>query len=411
MSVIRLDCDSPILNGQTLTFKSPANCSEITGLKVYYSVEGVETSKTFQFADAHGNNVGSIDLFASNVFVKVILDIDSSKAYVQNADTNSYLEGKIEEKDFSKVSEDDFKGKFDSALIVIATSTDGVAYTATAPGVTSLKTGTMIVIIPNMTSTSAKEVTLDVNGLGAKNIYPSSGVSTSHYAYPVSEDWLKKSFPVLLMYSGIWRAVSYPLISTLSIVGTMPVSKGGTDATTADKALENLGAAPVQHTHDITDVINGVSLEDIANLYVWGKYTEDPSLYEETVVENLVLSDYAAAGGIQTNGWDSVPYAQEIEYSTGAVSLVDPSTAYINSASAAKSLRNHYIKKGDTIYYIRADATFTKNDAGTQVTVDLAKKVTPAIKLSNVASQSKDAYPANGKQDGYWYVYRKKLGD
>ena len=105
MANIRIDLDSTLINGQTLTFKSPADCSAVTGLKVYYPQQGnlypqgsTTASKTFQFADAHGNNVGSKDLFAKNVLVKVIVDIEFNKAYVQNADTNAYLEAKFEEK-------------------------------------------------------------------------------------------------------------------------------------------------------------------------------------------------------------------------------------------------------------------------------------------------------------------------
>ena len=99
MANIRLDLASPIINGQTVTFKSPADCSEVTGLVVYYPNGGTETSVSFQFADAHGNNVGTIDhLFAENVLVKVILDTEAHKAYVQNADTNAYLEGRFNEK-------------------------------------------------------------------------------------------------------------------------------------------------------------------------------------------------------------------------------------------------------------------------------------------------------------------------
>lgn len=92
MSNIRIDLEATVINGQALTFKSPVDCSQITGLIVYYP-EGDTTKNTvFQFADAHGNNVGSINLFAENVLVKVILDTDLNRAYVQNADTNKYIE-------------------------------------------------------------------------------------------------------------------------------------------------------------------------------------------------------------------------------------------------------------------------------------------------------------------------------
>ncbi len=65
---------------------------------MYYPDGDTTASKAFQFADAHGNNVGGLNLFASNVVVKVILDTDNNLAFVQNADTNAYLESRFDEK-------------------------------------------------------------------------------------------------------------------------------------------------------------------------------------------------------------------------------------------------------------------------------------------------------------------------
>lgn len=98
MANIRLDLDSPITNGQTVTFRSPTNCSQVSGLVVYYTANQTQVSRSFLFADAHGNNVGSVDLFASDVLVKVILDTELNRAYVQNADTNKYLEERLKSK-------------------------------------------------------------------------------------------------------------------------------------------------------------------------------------------------------------------------------------------------------------------------------------------------------------------------
>lgn len=93
MSNIRVDLDTPIKDGTEVVFRSPVDCSQVTGLIVYYN----GGSQEFMFADAHGNNVGDIDhLFAENVAVKVILDVTTGMAFVQNADTNAYLEGRFE---------------------------------------------------------------------------------------------------------------------------------------------------------------------------------------------------------------------------------------------------------------------------------------------------------------------------
>ena len=94
---IRVDLNTPIINGTEVVFRSPVDCSQVTGLIVYYQVGANTASQEFAFADAHGNNVGDIDhLFAENVVVKVILDVTTGMAFVQNADTNAYLEGRFE---------------------------------------------------------------------------------------------------------------------------------------------------------------------------------------------------------------------------------------------------------------------------------------------------------------------------
>lgn len=86
---IRVDLKTNIADGSEVVFRSPADCSQVTGLAIYH--HGGKTE--FAFADAHGNNVGDIDhLFAENAVVKVILDVTAGMAFVQNADTNAYIE-------------------------------------------------------------------------------------------------------------------------------------------------------------------------------------------------------------------------------------------------------------------------------------------------------------------------------
>lgn len=86
---IRVNLNTNIADGSEVVFRSPADCSQVTGLVIYHN--GGKTE--FAFADAHGNNVGDIDhLFAENAVVKVILDVTASMAFVQNADTNAYIE-------------------------------------------------------------------------------------------------------------------------------------------------------------------------------------------------------------------------------------------------------------------------------------------------------------------------------
>lgn len=92
-SFIVVNVNFAIADGSEIKFKSPADCSQIIGLRVWYKAGDDTAFQDFAFADAHGNNVGDIDhLFAANAVVKVILDVAGSMAFVQNADTNAYIE-------------------------------------------------------------------------------------------------------------------------------------------------------------------------------------------------------------------------------------------------------------------------------------------------------------------------------
>ena len=102
---VRVDLSTPIYDGMEVVFRTPCNASDVTGLNVYYTKDGVQESQNFAFADANANNLGHLDaLFAEGAVVKVILDTDTNMAFVQNADTNAYLESR-----FDEVSTDDSK--------------------------------------------------------------------------------------------------------------------------------------------------------------------------------------------------------------------------------------------------------------------------------------------------------------
>ena len=101
--VIHVAIDHFIEQGSSIKFKAPVNCSAVTRLRVQYNNAGETVSKTFAFADANGNDVGGVaNLFAEGAIVKVILDLEADidgqgtgAAFVQNADTNAYLEERL----------------------------------------------------------------------------------------------------------------------------------------------------------------------------------------------------------------------------------------------------------------------------------------------------------------------------
>ena len=97
MAYIRANVSYTVKTGSGISFKAPCDCSTVDGIKVYFPDDsGVPTNKVFIFTDAHGNNLTGIGhLFRKGSIVKVLLNLDDNKAYIQNADTNQYLEEKF----------------------------------------------------------------------------------------------------------------------------------------------------------------------------------------------------------------------------------------------------------------------------------------------------------------------------
>ena len=96
MANIRIDVIGELVDGQNVTFRAPCDCTSVTGLKVYYIKNGEKVSKVFTMKDAHGNSLANLNnLFAEGAYVHAILDINNNYAYMQNVDTNGYLESRL----------------------------------------------------------------------------------------------------------------------------------------------------------------------------------------------------------------------------------------------------------------------------------------------------------------------------
>lgn len=89
------------------------------------------------------------------------------------------------------------------SVVVEATSEDGIAYSATVPGVTELYTGLEVTIIPQVESTS-ESITLDVNGLGAKSVRLPLSSNTTTLVMPEQPDYYTAGKPVKLRYDATW---------------------------------------------------------------------------------------------------------------------------------------------------------------------------------------------------------------
>lgn len=96
MANVKITVEGVLMDGHQVSFKAPCDCTAIDKLDVYYVENMVVKNKLFTMKDAHGNDLTGIgNLFAKGAIVKVILDTVNSAAYIQNAATNSYIEGRF----------------------------------------------------------------------------------------------------------------------------------------------------------------------------------------------------------------------------------------------------------------------------------------------------------------------------
>lgn len=83
-----------IVDGAEIVFVAPCNSSEVSGLKLLGASNVFDY--TLMFKDANGNDLSEMNnLFKQGAYVKVLLNITDSIAYIQNANTNGYIEGKF----------------------------------------------------------------------------------------------------------------------------------------------------------------------------------------------------------------------------------------------------------------------------------------------------------------------------
>lgn len=134
-----------------------------------------------------------------------------------------------------------FKAGLNAVDIVTATTADGTAYTASIPKLTALKKGQIIVIIPDTTSVSTIP-TLNLNGLGAKNIKQRLSVNTSLTVAAKNASWMVANKPVPLLFDGTQWVTITGRSSGNDLHGIIKMENGGTDADNAADARANLGA-------------------------------------------------------------------------------------------------------------------------------------------------------------------------
>lgn len=116
---------------------------------------------------------------------------DGAKHYSELPFQDEYLQNEINNKAAIEAG----------VYTAVASSSDGVAYTSTVPGISELSAGASFIMIHDKTSAS-KEPTLDVNGLGAKTIRRRLSAITTSLQSGYSNTWISVNKPFQVVYDG-----------------------------------------------------------------------------------------------------------------------------------------------------------------------------------------------------------------
>lgn len=116
---------------------------------------------------------------------------DGAKHYSELPFQDEYLQNEINNKAAIEAG----------VYTAVASSSDGVAYTSTVPGIGELSAGASFIMIPDKTSAS-KEPTLNVNGLGAKTIRRRLSAITTSLQSGYSNTWISANKPFQVVYDG-----------------------------------------------------------------------------------------------------------------------------------------------------------------------------------------------------------------
>lgn len=288
-----------------------------------------------------------------------------------------------------------------NSLKAVTTTGTGAAYEATVDGIAKLRAGDNFIMIPHITSTT-NAPTLNVNGLGAKNLRQPLSLNTTATTTAELDTWLTSGKPVHVIYDGTLWKINIPRPSASNLYGTVPIESGGTGATTAEAAREALSV---------------VSMEELPNLCVWivlnGTKSSMDS-FTESEVTNVTLSKATIMGSVATDNWETISYAADVTYESGALALLNPTSKTINSTSSLTTLLcGQYIKlSGGTIYHVPSDATFNNSTSGQTTTITASKLITvnPIGKVRYQATKERDAFvDGSSTSDGHKIYYYKRF--
>jgi hypothetical protein len=193
--------------------------------------------------------------------------------------------------------------------------------------------------------------------------------------------------------------------------GTITITTNGThDVTPYASAIVNIPT-----TGGETVNVESIEVGSLSELHHWSKYNPGGTITE--TAQDTVYVDLAQKASID----GTVHYAADISIANDTLSLVNPTT--LNLYGTTSNQRNvilgkyiRLVKKGG-YYRVPNNATITVNKPSVgyhSVTIAPAYNLTYSGSddelVGIVVSSNGSAYPQNGEQNGYKYVYDGTLG-
>lgn len=171
-------------------------------------------------------------------------------------------------------------------------------------------------------------------------------------------------------------------------------------------------------------VLNGL-IANLANLHVWEKHSGDPDngVYGPSDIKDIAFTLVQDSSSVSPTVWFTGKYSDSFTVTDGVVSLVNPVDIPTDYTERDRVIPGKYItakrKTDDSthVYYVPTGAeynalsgttTYATDKVGTWVT---AYMIVEGSSFGYVCDFDRAKYPTDGAQDGYWYVYKKRLGD
>ena len=180
---------------------------------------------------------------SKNLTSLVINKVESKEVYKYMKNNNL-----INEDEFYLTPEDN---------IAIASSSDGIEYTATVSCVESLTAGARFIMIPSVKSESTAP-TLNVNGLGAKTLRRRLNCIATTTVPGYAKSWIAVNKPFLVVYDGTyWIVEGMEKPVGADIYGTVPKAEADADGNIITDTYATI--AMLQSTVSTTSTVTTLS--------------------------------------------------------------------------------------------------------------------------------------------------------